>query len=90
SNSTRWLTDLVWAAATRLGYQDIFVSEETSIEDDHIPFLRRNIPAVDVIDLDEPYWHTSGDTLDKISPRSLAIVGHTVLESLPAIENHKP
>jgi len=86
SNSTRWLTDLVWAAATRLGYQDIFVSEETSIEDDHVPFLRRNVPAVDVIDLDEPYWHTSGDTLDKISPRSLAIVGHVFLASLAELE----
>jgi len=86
SNSTRWLTDLVWAAAARLGYQNIFLPEETPIEDDHLPFLRRNVPAVDVIDLEEPYWHTAGDTLDKISPRSLAIVGHVFLESLADLE----
>ena len=86
ANSTRWLTDLVWSTAARLGYQKVFVSEETAAEDDHIPFLRRNVPAVDVIDLDAPYWHTSGDTLDKISPRSLAIVGHVFLESLAELE----
>jgi Zn-dependent M28 family amino/carboxypeptidase len=86
SNSTRWLTDLVWAAAARLGYQNIFGLEEIPIEDDHIPFLRRNVPAVDVIDLEEPYWHTRGDTLDKVSPRSLAIVGHVFLASLADLE----
>lgn len=82
SNSTRWLTDLVWSTAARLGYQNIFIAEETGIEDDHMPFLKRNVPAVDVIDLEAPYWHTAGDTLDKISPRSLAIVGHVFLETL--------
>jgi hypothetical protein len=41
---------------------------------------------VDVIDLEAPYWHTGGDTLDKISPRSLAIVGHVLLESLTELE----
>ncbi len=86
SNSTRWLTDLVWSTAARLGYQNIFVPEEIAIEDDHLPFLRRNIPAVDIIDLDVPYWHTSGDTLDKVSPRSLAIVGHVLLGILPELE----
>ena len=86
SNSTHWLTDLVWSTAARLGYRGIFVSEEMPIEDDHIPFLRRNVPAVDVIDLNAPYWHTPGDTLDKVSARSLAIVGHVFLESLAALE----
>lgn len=86
SNSTRWLTDLVWSAAARLGYQNIFVAEETLIEDDHLPFLHRNVPATDIIDLEEPYWHTAGDTLDKISPRSLAIVGHVFLESVSELE----
>ncbi len=86
SNSTRWLTDLVWSTAARLGYQKIFVSEETPIEDDHLPFLHRNVAAADVIDLEAPYWHTAGDTLDKVSPRSLAIVGHVFLESLAELE----
>jgi len=86
SNSTRWLTDLVWSTAARLGYANIFVGEETLIGDDHLPFLRRKVLAADVIDLDAPYWHTAGDTLDKISPRSLAIVGHVFLESLAELE----
>jgi hypothetical protein len=62
------------------------VSEETAIEDDHLPFLHRNVAAADVIDLEAPYWHTAGDTLDKVSPRSLAIVGHVFLESLAGLE----
>jgi hypothetical protein len=86
SNSTPWLTNLVWSEAARLGYQSIFVPEGVAIEDDHIPFLHRNVPAVDVIDLDAPYWHTRGDTLDKISPRSLAIVGHVFLKTLAELE----
>jgi len=86
SNSTGWLTDLVWATAARLGYQNIFISKATPIEDDHLPFLHRGVPAADVIDLDAPYWHTGGDTLDKISARSLAIVGHVFLESVAQLE----
>ncbi len=86
SNSTRWLTDLVWSTAARLGYSDAFVSQEVPIEDDHLPFLRRGVPAVDIIDLEAPYWHTGGDTLDKISARSLAIVGHVFLASLAELE----
>jgi glutaminyl-peptide cyclotransferase len=86
SNSTKWLTDLVWSTATRLGYQNIFVPEEMEIQDDHIPFLHRNVPCVDVIDLEQPYWHTLEDSLDKIRARSLAVVGHVFLESIGEIE----
>ncbi len=82
NNSTKWVTDLVWAAAERLGYSGIFVRQESAIEDDHQPFLKRGVPAADIIDLEIPYWHTPQDTLDKISARSLAIVGHVILESL--------
>ena len=87
TSSTRWLTDLVWSTAARLGYSSTFVSQETAIEDDHLPFLNRGVAATDVIDLERPYWHTTADTLDKVSPRTLAIVGHVFLESLPALEN---
>ena len=83
SNSTGWLTDLVWKTAARLGYRDIFVSEELAVDDDHIAFLNRGIPAVDIIDLNDfPYWHTTEDTLDKVSPRTLGIAGHVILESV--------
>jgi hypothetical protein len=88
AHSTKWLKDILWSTARRLGYGAHFLSDETAIEDDHLPFLRRNVPAVDIIDLDYPHWHTAQDTPDKISPRSLAIVGHVLLESLPAIEKH--
>jgi glutaminyl-peptide cyclotransferase len=86
SGSTKWLSDLVWDTAGRLGYKNIFVSREVGIEDDHDPFLARGVAAVDVIDyqdyVNQGYWHTSKDTLDKISPRSVAIAGHVILASV--------
>jgi peptidase M28-like protein len=88
TNSTKWLTDLVWKTAARLGYKDIFVEREQTISDDHQAFLDRKVPAVDLIDYDgfSPYWHTPQDTLDKVSPRSLAIAGHVILESVAELQ----
>lgn len=86
SQSTTWLTDMVWKTAKRLGYEKHFLSETQSIEDDHIPFLKRGVPAVDLIDYDYPPWHTPGDTLDKVSARSLGVVGHVILESVKELE----
>jgi glutaminyl-peptide cyclotransferase len=88
-NSTPWLQDILWSTAARLGHQDIFMSEHTGgMEDDHLPWKARKIPVVDIIDLDGgevPYWHTEQDTLDKISPKSLQIVGDVIFASLPEI-----
>ena len=84
--STRWLVDVVWNAAARIGHGGVFVNEETSIDDDHVPFIDAGVPAVDIIDLDYPAWHTADDTLDNVSPRSLQIVGDVVLAALPDIE----
>jgi hypothetical protein len=86
SNSTPWLVDVVWAAAARLGHRNVFSDELTTIEDDHVPFLRAGVPAVDVIDLENPTWHTVNDTLDSVSERSLQIVGDVILAALPDIE----
>lgn len=87
TNSTRWLTDIVWAAASTLGYRQYFLNETFSIGgDDHFPFLAAGVPSVDVIDFDYPAWHTAGDTLDAVSARSLQIVGDVILEALPQIE----
>jgi glutaminyl-peptide cyclotransferase len=90
SDSPRWLNDLVWKTAARLGYKDIFVSQETQTQDDHDPFLERGVPALDIIDLNDyinaGYWHTTQDTLDKVSPRSVAIVGHVILESVDELQ----
>lgn len=86
THSTPWLVDIVWDAARQLGHGDVFVDIPTTIEDDHLPFLRAGVPAIDIIDLDYPYWHTPGDTLEQVSARSLQIVGDVVLEAIPAIE----
>ena len=87
SNSTRWMTDIVWGVARKLG-QRAFMDEETTVEDDHIPFLKAGVPALDIIDLDYPAWHTAQDTLDQVGARSLQIVGDVVVASLPLIEAH--
>jgi Zn-dependent M28 family amino/carboxypeptidase len=47
--------------------------------DDHIPFIQAGIRAIDIIDFDYPYWHTTSDTLDKVSAESLKVVGETIL-----------
>ena len=54
SNSTGWLTDMIWSTAARLGYGDTFVSSQMAVEDDHDAFLSRHVPAADIIDLDTP------------------------------------
>ena len=90
SDAPRWLNDLVWKKAAQLGYKDIFVSDETTTQDDHDPFLTRGVPALDIIDLNDyitaGYWHTPQDTLDKVSPRSVAIVGYVILESVDELQ----
>jgi Zn-dependent M28 family amino/carboxypeptidase len=83
--STPWLTDLIWSAAKSAGRPE-FVDEPFPVEDDHVPFLQAGIPAVDLIDLDYPAWHTPQDTLDKVSARSLQAVGDVLLLALPGIE----
>ncbi len=86
TNSTPWLTDILWGTAARLGYGKVFVNDPTPIEDDHLSFLKRDVPSADIIDLDVPYWHTPQDTLDKVDPRTLAITGHVLIESVPELE----
>jgi len=93
TGSTRWLVDLIWATATRLGYAKVFVNENYPVGgDDHFSFIRRGIAACDIIDFDvqTTYWHTPQDTLEKVDPRSLAIVGHVFLETVPELEKKIP
>ncbi len=90
--STKWLVDLVWGVAAKLGYSDVFLNEPYDVGgDDHFSFKKRNVPVVDVIDLDTindvPYWHTTEDTLDKISAKTLAVVGHVFLESVKQLQS---
>ncbi len=86
TNSTPWLNDMVYQAATNLGYQSHFFRMSAAMGDDHIPFSKVGVPVVDIIDFDYGYhnvfWHTPEDTIDKLSPQSLAITGDVVLETI--------
>ena len=78
--STKSLTDQIWQTAASLGYSSQFIDQEKyAMLDDQTPFLNKGIPAVDIIDFDYLYWHTTSDTLDKVSAGSLEIVGKTLL-----------
>jgi glutaminyl-peptide cyclotransferase len=85
-NSTPWLEDLVYQAATEYGWQSHFFETKTFDEDDHLPFVHRGVPCADLIDLNygynNAYWHTAEDTMDKLSAKSLTIAGDTILETI--------
>jgi len=90
SNSTGWLVLLVGQAARKFGDDRYFFHQEMAVEDDHLPFVERGVPSIDVIDLDygpgNSYHHTAQDTLDKISARSLTIDGDVFLETIRLID----
>jgi glutaminyl-peptide cyclotransferase len=78
-NSNQQITKQVWDTAAKLGYSGQFISSEKfSMLDDHTPFLNAGIPAIDIIDFDYRYWHTTQDTVDKTSANSLKAVGDTI------------
>jgi Zn-dependent M28 family amino/carboxypeptidase len=85
-NSTGWLITLVGQAAHRFGYDRYFFQRDEPIQDDHLPFVARGVPSVDVIDLDygpnNSYHHTAQDTMDKISAHSLTVDGDVFLETI--------
>jgi Zn-dependent M28 family amino/carboxypeptidase len=89
-NSSPALRNLVWRIAERLGYGKHFLRNNSAIEDDHLPFLRRGVNALDLIDLDygpgNSYWHTDKDTMDKLSVGSFQIVGRVLLETLKKLD----
>lgn len=78
-NSDQKYQQALWRIAARLGYQAAFIAQpKWTMTDDHIPFKEAGIPAVDIIDFDYPYWHTTQDTVDKLSPDSLERVGRVL------------
>lgn len=89
SNSTGWLVDLVRQAAEKFGDERYFFQSDEPVEDDHLPFVKRGVPSIDVIDLDygpnNSYHHTAQDTMDKVSARSLSIDGDVFVESIRLI-----
>lgn len=86
ANSTPWLEDLVLQAATSLVHQSNFFATTTAVEDDHIPFARAGMPVADIIDVDygpnNAFHHTTEDTLDKLSTKSLQTSGDVILETI--------
>jgi hypothetical protein len=83
-DAARDLTETIFSTAAQLGYvrpgeTSPFVPQvKYTMEDDHLPLIINDIPTVDLIDFDYPYWHTLGDTPDKCSAESLQVVGRTV------------
>jgi len=90
TNSTPWLLDLIYAAAERGGHQSHFYALQGGEEDDHLPFVKRGVPCADIIDVpygyNDVFHHTPQDTMDKLSPKSLEIVGDTILETIHLLD----
>jgi Zn-dependent M28 family amino/carboxypeptidase len=86
TQSTGWLVDLVRQAANKFGDERYFFKKEEEVSDDHLPFVKRGVPSIDVIDIDygpnDSYHHTAKDTMDKISAHSLTIDGDVLLETV--------
>ena len=83
TNSSAALRRLVWQTAGELGYGKYFLDSAAAIEDDHLPFLRKGVNALDLIDFDygpdNAYWHNEKDTIDKIGAHSLEVVGNVLV-----------
>lgn len=98
ANSTPWLLDLLPIAAKNTGHSASIFKNTTQVEDDHLPFVKRGVPSLDIIDLDYgpptpahpegSYHHTELDTIDKVSARSLQTAADLFLGMLPLINQH--
>jgi glutaminyl-peptide cyclotransferase len=90
TRSTAWLVDLVRQSAKKYGYERYFFQQEEPVDDDHMPFVKRGVPAIDIIDIDygpnDSYHHTAQDTIDKISAHSLMIDGDVFMETIRLID----
>jgi glutaminyl-peptide cyclotransferase len=81
-NSRMYAPDVVnrvWGKARLLGLRPFQMTDGYEVVDDHMELIKVGIPAVDIIDLDYPFWHTNADTPDKCSPESLDAVGTLLL-----------
>lgn len=90
SFSSEPLQRLVWSVARELGYARHFGNQGWAVEDDHTPFLRLGVRAINLIDFDygpnNSWWHTDEDTMDKLSPKSFEVVGRVVAETLKRLD----
>ena len=89
TNSSAPLRKLVWETAYQLGYGKYFLPEGGPTEDDHLPFVKAGVNAVDLIDFDKTYWHTAEDTMDKLSAHSFEVVGAVVMRVLERLEGQR-
>jgi len=89
-NSDREINNEIWSVAKNLGYAQFIPTYKYTMIDDHTPFLNAGIRAVDIIDFDYPYWHTTSDTVDKVSAESLKAVGDTMLNWLEEYPQASP
>ena len=80
--NARSIVDKVWAAARRVDAAAFVDAEGVAVNDDHVPFLRRGIPVINIIDFDYPHWHTLEDTPDKCTAKSLQQVGNVLIDLL--------
>lgn len=88
-NSAQGLTNVIWMAAQNTGYGKYFTRQQSNTEDDHIPFVRLGVQAVDLIDFTYPPWHTPQDTMDKLSAHSFQVVGDVLITVLGQLEEMK-
>jgi glutaminyl-peptide cyclotransferase len=87
TNGSAALNKLVWNTASDLGYKAFFVDKQLGEDDDHIPFVKAGVVAIDIIDIaNYPQWHTDTDTMDKLSAQSMEIVGTVVYEVIQRLE----
>jgi len=86
TNGNAALNKLVWSTAADLGYKAYFIDKQIGEDDDHMPFVRAGVPAIDLIDIDYPPWHNDTDTMDKLSAQSMEIVGTVVYETIQRLE----
>lgn len=90
TNSSETLRKLVWDTAARLGYGSHFLNRQTATVDDHAPFLRRGVNALDlIVEFGPPnaaWWHTDEDTVDKLSANSFTVIGRVLLAALAELE----
>jgi len=87
TNGNAALTNLVWKTAADLGYKAFFTDQQIGEDDDHMPFVRVGVAAIDLIDIDYPPWHNDTDTMDKLSAQSMEIVGTVVYEVIQRLEH---
>jgi len=88
--SSEALRRVVWQAAARVGAAKNFDGPELAIEDDHVPFLKKGVRALDLIDFEygpaHSWWHTKEDTIDKLSAASLQAVGNVLVETIKRLD----